>query len=197
MKNSFEYRRHTRNAFIIWKPLLLIISLVLVSATGFGVTQSLSSRQSFNLDVSRTRSRVQIIRTRNSVLFSSNEELYTETEIDDMRNTILSISKVKDDETRRSTVVTLMKEKTERDDPKDGAKFVQLWDKTLIVVGGEIQNAAREKAARMAPGTSSSSEDEGGAVATTAKQGDDELQLWALVDMMIQSKTIIKKAMES
>lgn len=194
----FDYRYTSRNAFI-WKALLLIMSLI-VSTSAFSISQA-PSRQSIASDrgYSYTPSGGHIVKMRNSGLFSStqeNDDLHTETQIEAMRNRIMTISKVKDDEKRRRTIVALIKEKVQVDDPMEGALFVQLWDKTLIEVGGQFQNEAREKATRKAPETKSSNGDEGGAVGKTVQKSDDELQLWALVDMMIQSKTLIKKAMD-
>jgi len=114
-----------------------------------------------------------------------------------MRNLILSISQETDDGKRRSTIAELMKEKTSLDDVAEAAKFVHLWDTTLIQVGGDFQNEARARALRMPPApvveADGGDEDK---PAEPREKSKDELQLWALIDMMIQSKTLIKKAIE-
>lgn len=130
-------------------------------------------------------------------LQASNSEEYTAVEIDEMRDLILSISKERDDEERRLKLSSLIIEKTSQEDVIAGARFVQLWDKMIIQVGGEVQKEAinRAKTQKIVPIEVEADPD---AIKKDKprEKSEDELQLWALVDMMVQSKTIVKKAME-
>jgi len=90
----------------------------------------------------------------------------------------------------------------QEEDPTEAAKFAMLWDRMLIDVGGEVQNEARarvEQSMAENPGvTATEIEDHTGTEAGEVKErqkSEDELQLWALVDMMVQSKSMIKKMM--
>jgi hypothetical protein len=193
MSTAFE----NRNSQITIPGIVLILMTIIVCTESFSVTQ-VPLRHSRDVE----RCKHHIGRFSHPVLFSSTkgneEQLYAESEIE-MGNMILSISKEKDDEKRRSTIISLMKEKIQADDPVEAAKFVQLWDRTLTAVGGKFQDEAREKALKMASETIYSKDEdqiEDGTTRTKEKS-DDELQLWALIDMMIQSKILIKKASES
>jgi len=194
MNTAFE-NRYNR---ITIPGIVLILMTIIVYTEAFSVTQ-LPSRHSRAVDGGKHH----IGGFRRSVLFSSTEgneeQLYAESEIEEMGNTIISISKERDDEKRRSIIISLIKEKTQADDPAEAAKFAHLWDITLTAVGGKFQNEAREKAYKTASETNNSKDGdqvEDGTTRTPEKS-DDEMQLWALIDMMIQSKILIKKATES
>ena len=105
----------------------------------------------------------------------------TAEEIEEVKKMILSVSKEEDDEKRRSKLSSLINEKMNQADEQ----FLQIWDKAIIQVGGELQDEARRKAVEMPM-----KEEQ------PVKKTKEELQLWAIVDMMVQSKTLIKKAMK-
>ena len=132
---------------------------------------------------------------------SSEDANYSDTECQEMRNLILSLSLEPTDHDRRKRVKKVFHEALARPNgmPK---RFTDLFDKILIEVGDEVQNEAKKKffedQATAAP-----------AVEATADNNDQpededmgpprrektptEMQLWALVDMMVQTKTIVKR----
>ena len=133
----------------------------------------------------------------NSVRFQSpgNED---EVALSEIKKKILSLSLEQNDEKRRSMISSIIDEKISQAD----SQFLQIWDETLIQVGSELQDEAR----RLAMNEKESVED-GYKESTvsngttpdvgeqkTANKSKEELQLWATIDMMIQSKTLIKKA---
>ncbi len=95
---------------------------------------------------------------------------------------------------------------------REAPRFAQLFQYSLDNVGELVQCAAREKAELL---NNSSSNDDNGSSSRTeeadAKQqeerststtegrvkSEEELQLWALIDMMVQSKTMVKMYMGS
>ena len=106
----------------------------------------------------------------------------------DVREMILTLSLESDDEKRRSRLSSLLEEKLKQSDDVDSAKFAHLWDTNIIQIGGEVQNEARAEAASKPTATN-------GDVISDREKSQKEKQLWAMVDMMIQSKSIIKKIM--
>ncbi len=126
----------------------------------------------------------------------------TESENDEIRELIISTSLIPDDEKRRKTLQDILEEKLNQDDVNAAARFAHLWDINIIQIGGEIQNQARIEAEKKqkekdaASGTSSSEESGESEDATTTEKNVKEKQLWSMVDMMVQSKTLIKKMSE-
>lgn len=117
----------------------------------------------------------------------NDHENIKQSEIEVVRNLILSMSKEQNDEKRRKELSDLMTQKVEESKVDEEAKrFLELWDQTLIIVGGEVQEEARLKAMNNPPQEKDRE--------SPKEKSEDELQLWALVDMMVQSKTMIKKA---
>ena len=104
----------------------------------------------------------------------------------EIRQLITEISFEKNDEIRRRKVECTLMENIDQNDAEAGARFAMLWDKTLIEIGGEIQNAARAK-------VEIKNKDKQELNGTKNGKSDEELKLWALVDMMVQSKALIKK----
>jgi hypothetical protein len=133
-------------------------------------------------------------------------------EIQKMEDMIVSLSQEPTDDSRRSRLLSIFTEKLAKSDDDDGAPqhFIELFDYTLVIVGDRVKAIAQQEAAAAAvqkeqqlPTEQSSSDflqqqkvdeaapDEGSA--STKQQ--QPAQLWALVDMMVQSKTIVKRAM--
>ncbi len=77
----------------------------------------------------------------------------------------------------------------------DCRRFSVLFDQVLAVVGDRVQLAATKKALQESQEKEGSrdEENEDGDYMGMGKS-PEERQLWALVDMMVQSKTISKKA---
>jgi hypothetical protein len=134
---------------------------------------------------------------------------YTDTEREDTRDLIISLSLESTDHDRRMRLKELFHEALARPNgmPK---RFTDLFDVTLAEVGDEIQREAKKKffeaqAAEQAKAKSSDEASDDADVDVVDDENDkdggedldlktpDELQLWALVDMMVQSKTIVKK----
>ena len=127
-----------------------------------------------------------------------------------MRDLILSLSLEKTDHDRRTRVKEVFVEALAKPNGMPD-RFSALFDKVLTQVGDEIQMEAKKKffEQQQAEQEKEDGDDmEGDSTAATAaaETSDDvtedqeervkspeELQLWALVDMMVQSKTIVKK----
>jgi hypothetical protein len=136
---------------------------------------------------------------------------YSEAEMLDMTELISSLSLEPTDHDRRTRVKDIFQEALGR--PNGSPKrFTDLFDKTLIQFGEKVQNEAKKKyfedqeKAAVARGAEESEVvlDGSGSesIADTAEDSStpvvrektpEELQLWALVDMMVQTKTIVKK----
>lgn len=131
----------------------------------------------------------------------SNFDDYTPDEITKMKDVIDSLSQESDDQTRRLRLQTIMD--VGLSGPNGGPKrFAVLFEKVLTEVGEQAQNEAREKFSERATATegvedetveNESAEEEESEEEKAAEKSPEELKLWALVDMMVQSKTAIKK----
>lgn len=121
----------------------------------------------------------------------------------EIRELILTLSLESDDETRRTKLSSLLGERLQNQDNVEyAAKFAHLWDLNIIQIGGEIQNEARIEAEQKQSSDSSSSLEDGekekanGESIAVDARSEKEKQLWSMVDMMVQSKSVIKKLME-
>lgn len=112
-------------------------------------------------------------------LFTSSSN--AEQELTDMEELIISLSLEPTDESRRERLAGLFQEVLTKPngDPK---RFSDLFDRTLIEVGDRVRKEALEKLEQK--------QNNEGVEGKTA----EELQVWALVDMMVQSKTMVKRA---
>jgi len=129
-----------------------------------------------------------------ALCLAQSDDDYSEKEITDMKDLILSLSLEPTDDSRRSRLIDVFQEALERPNgmPK---RFSNLFDKVLIQVGDQVQTEAKrkffEKKANEVP---EEAPPDGDGDEATREKTPDELQLWALVDMMVQSKTIVKQA---
>ena len=103
-----------------------------------------------------------------------------------MNNLIVSLSKERDDDTRRSKLKGILDEELSKQEPHS-IDFTTLFQRSLNEVGERVQNSAREAAAARVQGSNEEPEEQ-------SVKTDEELELWALIDMMVQSKTQFKKA---
>lgn len=120
---------------------------------------------------------------------SNNEEKAKE-----MENLIVSLSLEPTDESRRQRLALIFEEELAKPNgfPKD---FTDSFGAALEVVGTQVQTVARETAMEMTKNKEESDcEEEEEGSSGEGKAGPEGRQLWALVDMMVQSKTILKKA---
>lgn len=114
------------------------------------------------------------------------------TEVEQMEDLILSLSKEPTDDSRRSRVVSVFE--------GHDARFASLFDQVLIVVGDRVRLEAAAKAEQAQAkqeeenGDDDDDDDNLPSFPLPGQKSETELQLWALVDMMVQSKTIVKKA---
>uniref|UniRef100_A0A7S4AGJ8 Uncharacterized protein n=1 Tax=Pseudo-nitzschia australis TaxID=44445 RepID=A0A7S4AGJ8_9STRA len=136
---------------------------------------------------------------------------FTTEEVTNMHNAIVSLSEEFDDDVRRARLQQIME--AALSGPERGSKrFVVLFDRVLTQVGEKVQQEAREKYAEQPAALADESTEDGDNSTEPVSENDedenaennpedkeprqkslDELKLWSLVDMMIQSKTIIKK----
>ena len=143
--------------------------------------------------------------------YDYNYDNYTPAEVTKMQDVVVSLSLESNDDVRRSRLALIME--VGLAGPNGGPKrFAVLFDRVLTQVGEKVQKDAREKYAKQAPSSSAieptddddlDTDTETEAEADSVPEKDEiteprekspeELRLWALVDMMIQSKTIVKK----
>ena len=125
----------------------------------------------------------------------------------------MTLSKESNDDTRREKLAEILDKELTNDtsDNSDESadintevpRFAQLFQISLDYVGEEVQAAAREVAAQQQQEQENLSllydkaddGEEGERVMRVKSQ--EELQLWALIDMMVQSKTRVKLHMGS
>eukprot|EP00554_Chaetoceros_debilis_P000376 CAMPEP_0194089348 /NCGR_PEP_ID=MMETSP0149-20130528/33879_1 /TAXON_ID=122233 /ORGANISM="Chaetoceros debilis, Strain MM31A-1" /LENGTH=165 /DNA_ID=CAMNT_0038773245 /DNA_START=12 /DNA_END=509 /DNA_ORIENTATION=- len=99
----------------------------------------------------------------------------------DVRERIMSLSLLKSDEERRMELSNLLENNLLNRNNDDASQFALLWDAALIEIGSDVQTKAKARA-----------EAEAGSGEVVGNE-EDKQQLWALVDMMVQSKSLIKK----
>jgi hypothetical protein len=116
-------------------------------------------------------------------------------ELTQMKELILSLSRETDDAVRRKQVAAIFAR--ELDGTAVGDKpphFTAVFSTALERVGTEVQERAREKAEKEQQEHGANPGDEDGLSAGPRQKTAEELQLWALVDMMVQSKMLVRKA---
>jgi len=114
---------------------------------------------------------------------------YSESEVEDMEELIVSISKETTDQTRRDRLAAVFQDAFNASSGSN--RFSDLFNEILMVVGDRVKLKAEQKALQQQQQKASDSEDQ-----STAKT-PEEKQLWALVDMMVQSKMIVKRAKQA
>mmetsp|Transcript_20903 Transcript_20903/g.45200 ORF Transcript_20903/g.45200 Transcript_20903/m.45200 type:complete len:193 (+) Transcript_20903:65-643(+) len=123
----------------------------------------------------------------------------------DMKALIVSLSNEPTDELRRKRMETVIADGLAQSDDEERQQFCALFQQALEAVGNEVQAEARELAMKryeeteQEAETSSDGEDSAIRIETVSESGGKikspvETQLWALVDMMVQSKTMMKRA---
>ncbi len=134
----------------------------------------------------------------------ANYDNYTPAEVTQMKNVIVSLSQESDDQARRLRLKTIME--VGLAGPNGGPKrFATLFERVLTQVGEQVQNEAREKYSERTTASEEENSEEDAEKAVVQEGDEDsseekapekspeELKLWALVDMMVQSKTMLKK----
>lgn len=118
-----------------------------------------------------------------------------------MEELILSLSLEPSDESRRGRLVSIFEMELSKE---NGApqEFADQFGLALNVVGARVQDDAREKALKKREEAEALGEEPLEPEPIENKSSDvpiamgrtaEEQQLWALIDMMIQSKTLVKK----
>ena len=118
-----------------------------------------------------------------------------------MDDLIISLSLEPTDESRRERLQSIFDEELAK---PNGAPqhFTDLFSHMLVIVGDRVKLEAQEYAAKLTA-EAEVAKAAAGESAIEEKQGEQEKdtepfaqqrQLWGLVDMLIQSKTIIKRA---
>mmetsp|Transcript_24834 Transcript_24834/g.36746 ORF Transcript_24834/g.36746 Transcript_24834/m.36746 type:complete len:170 (+) Transcript_24834:109-618(+) len=117
-------------------------------------------------------------------------------EVNDMEQLIVSLSMERTDESRRKKVEELFHEEFSKPNEEQN-RFAALFDAVLMVAGERVQSDARRRALEKSfekesptRGEPAKEEERKGFMDGT----NEERQLWAMVDLMVQTKTIVKKA---
>lgn len=127
------------------------------------------------------------LRPRHTALWLSNINVpRTALEILEMKQLVLSISSERDDERRRRYVLKWITHQTEREDYHRGVKMLHLWENTVTEAGEEFQQRLRGKGQQNSKPCSTKLNIE-------EEKKKNELSLWAFVDMLVQTKTLLHK----
>jgi hypothetical protein len=112
------------------------------------------------------------------------------TEASSFENLILSLSKEPTDELRRARLQLIFEDSIQNQTPEKANLFASQFNQALIKVGDRTRQQALSEAEtgeKQTPGNAASS--------LLDQKSETEFQLWALIDMMVQSKTIVKKVL--
>jgi hypothetical protein len=129
---------------------------------------------------------------------------YPAQEVQEMEDLILSLSREATDASRRSRVEALFRDALvapsspaeEDDGDVKPARFTSLFSLVLVSVGNRVQEEAQQRQMMLQDPPSSVADDSESLSSSTtiSTPSDLNFQLWALVDMMVQSKTLVKRA---
>ena len=166
------------------------------SFTAFHTMVSLSTRKRACTNTRDTR-----VYGRNDS--DSNASCFTQSEILEMEKLILSLSQIADDTVRREQLASLFDAELAAASGggiggEEIPRFAQLFQEALNTIGERVQESAREVAAASTIATNNiKADNEYNMIVeeqhgTTREKSSEELQLWALIDMMVQSKTRVK-----
>ena len=173
---------------MIMSTLALLSSMLIVFS---------SETVAFNLDAPFAVRKNPSHRMESSFCMSSSHD-FTIEEVQEMDQLVMALSLENDDESRRKKVSTLFAEELAKPNgyPR---RFTELFDSVLMTAGERVQNEARMAAAKQCKEQGlvdiSSNADIDEAVYVPREKSVTELQLWAFIDMMVQTKTLVKKAM--
>ncbi|KAL7562666.1 hypothetical protein ACA910_002872 [Epithemia clementina (nom. ined.)] len=122
---------------------------------------------------------------------NNNAEPFTVKEMDEW---IWSLSMEPTDEGRREKLSAVFTEKY------DDFDFCDLFDRQLNVLGDKVKQRAADAVADNAQNESASDNsgsDDGSVLAQQQEKTPEVKQLWAMIDLMVQKKTLVKRARES
>ena len=137
--------------------------------------------------------------SRSSASEESSAREYTVAEVKAMETLIMAMSLEPTDDSRRKRLASIFATELAKDDCR---RFATLFDQVLAIVGDRIQVEAKKKALaqqmqqRGGPDEPEENRDQDNDDNDFMgmEKSPEEKQLWALVDMMVQSKIISKKA---
>lgn len=109
----------------------------------------------------------------------------------EMQQLILSLSLESSDQRRRDRLANLYDEEYSNPNLEMYQRFVLLFDRTLIEMGTVIQESARQEALKKPQGEQEVAN--GTDDYMSLNRSIEERQLWAMVDMMVQSKVLAKR----
>lgn len=128
---------------------------------------------------------------------------YSASEAQDMETLIMSLSYEQNDQTRRKKLLDLFQNELSKPCPE---RFTNLFDAVLIDVGNKVRLEAIEKFESNQTNVETCNNNNGSSNTDQLSQENDgvnreaelktreEIQIWALIDMMVQSKTLVKKS---
>mmetsp|Transcript_17498 Transcript_17498/g.22993 ORF Transcript_17498/g.22993 Transcript_17498/m.22993 type:complete len:210 (-) Transcript_17498:905-1534(-) len=117
----------------------------------------------------------------------------SEQELKEMETLIINLSLEPTDESRRERLASLFAEELAKPNgfPK---QFTDAFGTALETVGTQVQAIAAEKAMEKEKNKKQNDDEEDSSEQGKIGTAPEDRQLWALVDMMVQSKTLVKKA---
>jgi hypothetical protein len=198
------------------------MSLVLLLVTFPGVTTAFAPQVSFSSSHGHRRSKhapslsestverasryYSSMSIRTSTRLSASASMdYPAAEVEEMEQLILSISREATDQLRRDRLRAIFIEALSTPNGDDPQRFIDLFNQTLIIVGDRVKREAQQKFLKLQEAEAAEKDDvdndessltpppDEAAPDVPREKTPDELQLWALIDMMVQSKTIVKK----
>ena len=215
-RSLFIRRTPHNNTPTMLSILLLVITLLFLPAHGFVPSLSRSARIIQSVINSNTNHPAFVGVSTDAALGATagdgaEDTTCIPTTSDGMRDLIIDLSKESTDDVRRSRLQSIIVRGLEEGDAE---AFSQLFQQALEAVGNEVQAEARELAMKRYEEKDAAETINEAAVASATNNGGDspirvepvnetsegkiksplETQLWALVDMMVQSKTMVKKA---
>ena len=115
----------------------------------------------------------------------------------DMEELIMSLCSDADDASRRGKLSKLIEENLRSQD--GGDTFIKLFDQVLIVVGDRMRLEASDSSSQTTQNDVNDNSDETTSALPSfplpaQRKSSSEGQLWACIDMMVQSKILVKKA---
>lgn len=126
------------------------------------------------------------------VSLNISEDSYDDKEIKEMEDLIISLSLEPTDESRRERVQSVFEEALARPNGMP-RHFSDLFDQALIAVGDRVKEEAQQAAVEAQEYQESDNVGEPNTKVNESENSSQQWQLWALVDMMVQSKTIVKR----
>jgi hypothetical protein len=174
----------------VWVLFMLISSTTLI-ASAFSVTQR---RIQIQPRCSTTTCRASIDDA------GDDDDDYSPAEVSEMEELIISLADEETDDSRRSRLTSVFEQALAK---PDAQRFSDLFDQSLIRIGEAARQVAQQKAmaihqqqqieeSKIIQQEQVDEEPEIIGNLVAKQKTKDERQLWSLVDMMVQSKTLVR-----